>query len=35
VPTYRVIEVDPGLSQPLPAQKTVKPIGDFPGDDMR
>ena len=32
VPTYRVIEVDPGLSQPLPAPPPTRPVGDFPTD---
>jgi chaperone LolA len=39
VPTYRVIEVDPGLSRPLPAPSPTKPssksVGDFPGDSDR
>jgi len=32
VPTYKVIEVDPGLSKPLPAPPPTRPVGDFPSD---
>jgi chaperone LolA len=34
VPTYRVVEPDPGLARPLPAKKSdSRSIGDFPSRD--
>lgn len=35
VPTYRVIEVDPGLSKPLPPPPPPRRVGDFPTRDDR
>jgi len=34
VPTYRVVDVDPGLSRPPTPKKDSRPVGDFPTRDF-